>query len=166
MDGWPLRTYYNCTSVLLSGLSAYRSPLFQGLRQGGNAIYSFNFFDYPWKTQSFVAFVTVPPVGDVAFTSTIGRRVAEIVAGLSAAELESILFDGAVRKLKNLESMLLSPQGLARLEYLAELNCFSPDPAMVARSITQFAVSDLEAARLELLERFIRHLDETIPEVR
>jgi hypothetical protein len=166
MDGGELQSYYGPTSVFLSGLSAYRSPLFQRLRRGDNAIYSFNFFDFPWRRRSFIAFVTAPPVGEAAFPGTVGRRAAATIAGLSGAELQAVLFDGALRKLRDLDTTLASPQKLACLRYLARLNGFSPDPALVARSVTGCQVWDLENYREELVGRFVRHLSGAVREVK
>jgi hypothetical protein len=165
MDGEGLQSYYGPTSIFLSGLSAYRSPLFQRLRQGDSAIYAFNFFDFPWRRCSFIAFVAVPPVGEAAFATTVGRRAAAMIDGLSTRELQTVLFDGTLKKLRDLETTLASPRKSACLRYLAQLNGFSPDPTLVARSVIGCRVSDLENSREVLLGRFLRQLSGTVREV-
>jgi len=161
MNGGGLQSYYGPTSVLLSGLSAYRSPLFQLLRRGDDAIYSFNFFDFPWRRCSFIAFVAFPPVGEPAFTRTIGHRAAATIVSLTAAELEAILLDGVLRTLRDLEMTLASPRKLACLRFLARLNGFSPDPASAARFVAGTKACDVDSSREVLLSHLVRHLSGT-----
>jgi hypothetical protein len=155
VDGGPLRSHSSATSVLLAGLSAYRSPVFQQLRTGERAIYSFNLFDFPWRRSCFIALVTVPPA-DPSAVSYIWRTAARTIAELDAVELHAVLFDGAVRKLRDLEATLASPQKSAGWRHVARLNGLRADPAAAARSVMDCRVRDLQEARIGLLTQLDR----------
>ena len=150
--GGPVRSHSSATSVLLAGLSAYRSPVFQQLRTGDQAIYSFNLFDFPWRRFCFIALVTLPPV-DPSAVLRIWREAARTIAEMDAVSLRSLLFDGAVRNLRDLEATLASPQKSAGWRHVARLNGLSADPAAAARSVMNCRVRDLQKARIRLLAR-------------
>jgi hypothetical protein len=164
VDGGPLRSHSNATSVLLAGLSAYRSPVFQELRTGDQAIYSFNLFDFPWRRFCFIALVTVPPA-DPSAVSRIWRKAARTIAAMDAASLRAVLFDGAVRKLRDLEATLASPRKAAGWRHVARLNGFRADPAAAARSVMSCRVNDLQKARIRLLIQLEREFQDRGAEV-
>ena len=155
VDDGPVRSHSSATSVLLAGLSAYRSPVFQQLRTGDHAIYSFALFDFPWRQFYFIALVTLP-AADPSAVSSIWRKAARTIAEMDAMNLGAVLFDGTVRKLRDLEAILASPQKSAGWRHVARLNGFCADPAAAARSMMNCQIRDLQKARIRLLAQLDR----------
>jgi hypothetical protein len=159
MDGGAVVGQHSPFAVLFAGLSAYRSPLFQTLRRDRrHRLYSFNLYDFPWRHRRFVAFVAVPPLGRDAFVRSVGRRLAEVVAGLTPDELRCVWEDGVLRTLSDLDAALASPRERTQLRLLARTNGFGFDPGAAARRVLGRGPEELLERRREFLARLDRHL--------
>ncbi|EPH44214.1 hypothetical protein STRAU_2654 [Streptomyces aurantiacus JA 4570] len=156
--GGPLDQYWGATSVLLAGLSAYRSALFRQLREGPRPVYCLKLFDFPWRSRRYVACVTRPAVGPAAFRADIGPRAAEIVRNLGPADLRTVLAEGRLAVLDEFVSVLDHPPRRAWVPLLARLNGFSARPADLARPVLDCAVGDLARCRDAFLVAYTREL--------
>nr|AFJ68078.1 hypothetical protease [Streptomyces nobilis] len=156
--GGPLDQYWSATSVLLAGLSAYRSALFRQLREGPRPVYCLKLFDFPWRRRRYVACVTQPAVGPDAFRADIGPRAAAIVRSLGPAELRTVLAEGRLAVLDEFVSVLDHPPRRAWVPLLARLNGFSARPADLARPVLDCAVDDLARCRDTFLDAYTRQL--------
>ncbi|GGR86050.1 hypothetical protein GCM10010252_25870 [Streptomyces aureoverticillatus] len=156
--GGPLDQYWSATSVLLAGLSAYRSALFRRLREGPRPVYCLKLFDFPWRSRRYVACVTQPAVGPAAFRSDIGPRAAAIVRSLGPAELRTVLAEGRLAVLDEFVSVLDHPPRRAWVPLLSRLNGFSARPADLARPVLDCQVDDLARCRDAFLDAYTRQL--------
>lgn len=158
LDGGPLCGYYSVVSVLLSGLSAYRSPLVQRLRHAYHPLYSVRLFDFPWRHRRFIACVTQPAIGPTRFRSGVGRTIAHLLAGLADDDLGTVLTEGVIGSLDDLSRVLGSPPDLARLRFLARLNGFPADVAATCQPLLGCDVIELGRQR----DRFLRALSDEL----
>ncbi|QIB48387.1 MULTISPECIES: hypothetical protein [Streptomyces] len=156
--GGPLDQYWSAMSVLLAGLSAYRSALFRQLREGPRPVYFLKLFDFPWRSRRYVACVTRPSVGPAAFRADIGPRTGEIVRSLGSAELRTVLAEGRVAVLDEFVAVLDRPPRRAWVPLLARLNGFSARPADLARPVLDCTVDDLARCRDAFLAAYTRQL--------
>lgn len=164
MDAGPLERYCGPLSVLLAGLSAYRSPLVRVLRQGPRPVYTLRLFDFPWRRRTFAACVTEPAVGARRFATGIGARTAAAVAGLGPQELRTVLAEGRVRALEDLAAVLDHPPRASALPLLAGLNGFGAAPAELAAPVLACTVEDLARCRDHFVDAFTGRLNATTRE--
>ncbi|MBT2421107.1 hypothetical protein J7F01_11215 [Streptomyces sp. ISL-22] len=164
LDGGPLEQYCGAGSVFLAGLSAYRSPLFRGLREGPRPLYTLKLFDFPWRRRTFIACVTQPAIGPAEFAATLGARTVGLIAGLDDADLRTVLTEGRVAVLDDLTAVLDFPPRRAWLPVLARLNGFSARPADLARPVLDCTVDDLARYRDTFLDAYARHIHRTARE--